>query len=129
MKFPNNPVRVYLSGPITGKYAENTTEAIALGRRLIELGYTPYVPHLSVSYPDQDSILWEDWLQICLPWVAVSQVLFRMNGESKGADREVAYARANDVPVVYSLEELEVIRREYLSPQEGSERQHEIEFK
>jgi hypothetical protein len=47
-----------------------------------------------------------DWIAIDLEWVPACDVLLRLDGESSGADGEVAFALEWSVPVVYSVAEL-----------------------
>ncbi len=48
----------------------------------------------------------EDWLGMDLPWVAVSNALLRLPGESTGADREVAHAKLHGIPVFHDADAL-----------------------
>lgn len=48
----------------------------------------------------------QDWLDMDFAWVAVSDAVLRLPGESKGADMEVAFAAERGVPVFYSIEGL-----------------------
>lgn len=105
---------IYVAGPMTngtgGSFnMEKIHEAIEMFFRLIELGYAPHCPHLTVfcEFMDPHRIPYETWLDLDMTYVELSDVVFRIPGESKGADREVAFARHKGVPVVHSLEELD----------------------
>ena len=105
---------VYVAGPMTNGTGssfnmEKIHEAIETFFKLIELGYAPHCPHLTVfcAFMDPHRISYETWLDLDMTYVELSDVVFRIPGESKGADREVAYAVSRGVPVVHSLEELD----------------------
>lgn len=92
--------RIYVAGPYTkGDPCINTHAAIAAGNRLLDAGFAPFVPHLSHFWHTVTPRPYADWLALDLPWVAASDAVLRLSGESKGADLEVAHARENGVPV------------------------------
>lgn len=99
---------VYLAGPYTKPDpAVNTRNAILLGAEIRDrFGVTVYVPHFSHFEHLLRPQPWERWLQIDLQWVERATVLYRMPGESAGADIEVAAAKAKGIPVVGSIEAL-----------------------
>ena len=47
-----------------------------------------------------------DWVANCLPWVACADAVYRVPGESTGADQETAFARSLNIPVFDVLEDL-----------------------
>jgi hypothetical protein len=99
--------RVYISGPIslgdpTGNFAR-FSEAFF---QCVHNGYAPFNPGLTMCLPGNGSLNHEAWLAIDLPWVAVSDVVLRLPGESKGADEECGYAKSLGIPVFGSMEEL-----------------------
>lgn len=49
---------------------------------------------------------YEDWIKLDNVWVLSCDALYRFGGESKGADGEVALAKANGIPVFYSIDAL-----------------------
>ena len=102
--------RVYVAGPISqGDPEGNCRRAIKMGFVLMDKGYAPYVPHYS-WFVDVDSVAgkgrYEQWISGDLSWIATCQGLLRLSGESKGADREVRWAREVGVPVFYDLQVL-----------------------
>lgn len=106
-------MRVYVAGPITkGDLRENINKARAAGDQLLKAGFAPLVPHLTCYWAgDTPEVLpsgtvQEDWYAIDLPWVAVSEAVVRIPGESTGADKEVALARSLGIPVYESVESL-----------------------
>ena len=103
-------IRVYVAGPISkGDVRENVERGIKAGLELLEAGYAPFIPHLShLADPKAlaGSDLYERWLSLDFSWVAACHALLRIPGDSDGADREVAFARANGIPVYDSIEAL-----------------------
>lgn len=112
-------IRVYLAGPISkGGLAHNVNQATEAFITLAKAGFAPWcpqwsiyakpVPVLNVS-PDSvychgtaqgnPQMSHEDWMGVDLSWVAVSEAVLRLPGESTGADQEVAYARRLGIPV------------------------------
>ena len=104
---------VYIAGPMTngtgGSFnMEKIHEAIEVFFRLIELGYAPHCPHLTVfcEFMQPHRIKYEQWISLDMTYVEQSDAVFRVPGDSKGADREVVFATAQGVPVVGSFEAL-----------------------
>jgi hypothetical protein len=100
-------MKIYVAGPYsTGDQAVNVKTAILCGDNLRALGHTPYVPHLThfwhLIYPH--SI--EYWYQLDIEWLKECDALFRLPGESHGADEEVRIAKKLGMPVYTSYAEL-----------------------
>jgi len=74
--------------------------------RLMSLGYCPVASLLShfqhLCFPRP----YEDWMRVDLEMICRCDVLLRLEGESPGADREVAHSLSLGIPVVHSVEEL-----------------------
>lgn len=98
--------RVYVSGPYTSDPEGNTTRAIAAGQTLLNMGYAPFVPHLTHFWHLQHENHYEVWLDLDLAYVATCRALLRMPGHSPGADREVEAAETLGIPVYHSISEL-----------------------
>jgi hypothetical protein len=99
-------MRIYLAGPITlGSMADNARVAIHDADRLMRAGHSPFVPHLSVFWQIVSGHEYERWLTYDFEWIKVCDALVRMPGESKGADREVAFARELGIPVYFGVDE------------------------
>jgi hypothetical protein len=77
-------------------------DAIVMSNRLIELGYAPFCPQLTILAEIVHPIPYEAWLGIDFEWIKVCDVVFRMNNQSKGADREVDYASEVGVETYFS---------------------------
>lgn len=100
--------RVYISGPLfsSGDPEENVTTAMELAVDLIAAGYAPLCPHLT-WYLDQDQDIPHDiWMEIDLPWVAVSDAVLRFPGSSAGADQETREAFNRGIPIFNTIQEL-----------------------
>jgi len=99
----NRPL-AYISGPISkGDRADHITRAVEAFRWLIELGYAPLCPQLSIYAEDWHGCEFshEIWMEIDLAWLAHAEVVIRLEGESVGADIEVEAALARGARVVY----------------------------
>jgi hypothetical protein len=99
--------KVFVAAPYTGKDREaNAFAAITYGEDIFRLGYIPFIPHFFHFW----NALYEhpeiEWMKMDMEWLAICDAVYRAPGDSKGADREVAAAIIQGVPVFYSLEEL-----------------------
>lgn len=106
-------LRVYVAGPISqGDLGANIRQATAAGKRLIEAGFAPLIPHLTCYYDGDPpraiagGIPHEAWLDVDLPWVAAADALLRLPGESAGAGQEVSHAIALGIPVYTDIHNL-----------------------
>jgi hypothetical protein len=128
--------RVYIAGPISkGDLAANVNAATDAFHALLHLGFAPLCPHWSVfsggTYhptPTDKPFAFaealplatthDDWLDSDLPWVAVADAVLRLEGDSGGADREVAEAEARGIPVFRSVTEVKAwAAKEVLLPE------------
>lgn len=114
--------RVYIAGPISkGNLAENVRQASIAFKELAEAGLAPWCPQWSVfSHPGKltplcsggvwadgsasgNGMAHADWLAVDLAWVSQADAVYRLPGESTGADREVEEAKRLGIPVFYYL--------------------------
>jgi hypothetical protein len=51
---------------------------------------------------------YETWLEMCFVQLSRCDALFRMAGESAGADREVAFAKERGIPVFYNIDSMKL---------------------
>ena len=98
---------VYLASPYTkGDVAVNVKAQIDAASQLRDKGFIPFWPlhshfeHMAHPKP------YQVWLDADLYWITKCDCLLRLPGESAGADIEVEYAKANNIPVYFSIEEL-----------------------
>jgi hypothetical protein len=101
---------VYVAGPISkGDQRENLLKGIEAALHLVGAGYSVYSPHALSSFeqpPAVGSPAYENLLANDFSWVEVCDALLRLEGESAGADREIAFARAHGIPVYDSVHDL-----------------------
>ena len=100
-------MRIYIAGPYSkGDVAVNVREAIAAGDLMLRKGHTPYVPHLThfwhMLYPHE----YHKWLAYDKEWLRLCNAVWRIPGESPGADEEVSLANSLNIPVYYSYGEI-----------------------
>lgn len=99
--------RVYVSGPYSvGDPEENVRNAINAGNRLFKAGFAPFIPHLSHYWHAMTPKPWEDWIKLDLALLPAFDILLRIEGESRGADLEVATAEKLGIKIYYSTVEL-----------------------
>jgi hypothetical protein len=105
--------KVYIAGPITkGDHMANIRNGIDAANRLRDLGFFPFVPHLSAFWHYVHPRPYEDWMELDFVWLVECDALLRLPGVSEGADREVAFALEHDIPVFIGVEELFVWSKE-----------------
>lgn len=96
--------RVYVAGPYTkGDVAVNVRKAIEAADLLLAFGYAPFLPHLTHFWHLVCPRPYEHWIKLDAAWVEVCDALYRLPGESEGADDEVEQARNLEIPVFYSF--------------------------
>lgn len=102
--------RVYIAGPMTNgtKNCFNMPaihDAIRAYFTLIEWGFVPHCPHLTVfcEFMDPHRISYEQWLELDKNYIDDCDVVLRIPGDSKGADKECKYARYLNKPVVVGV--------------------------
>lgn len=101
-----------MAGPITlGNIEDNVANAIEVGQVLLGAGYAPFIPHLShyaepMATWTQNPTRYEEWLDLDRSYIAVCDALLRLPGDSRGADREVAWAQELQIPVFTNIDKL-----------------------
>ena len=99
--------RIYISGPISkGNRFDNLVQALDAQKWMLDNGFAPLNPMLTMLIPWEADVQHQTWVEADLPWVEASSAIFRLPGESDGADQEVRRAREHDIPVFTDLEEL-----------------------
>lgn len=96
---------VYVAGPYSHPDpVANTHKAIAFADRLWAEGLVaPHVPHLTLLWHLQIPHPIEVWYELDLAVLIRCDAVYRMAGESTGADAEVAVAASRDIPVFTTL--------------------------
>jgi hypothetical protein len=96
--------RVYVAGPMTlGDFADNIRCGMEAAYKLIQAGYAPYCPHLSHFQQLTFPLEYEQWMELDFEWLPLCDVLLRLPGFSRGAEREVALAREHGIFVYPGL--------------------------
>ena len=92
---------VYIVGPYTSPDpVENTHHTIEVAGRLIDEGFmTPVVPHLTLLWHLVQPREIDFWYEYDLAILVRCDAVLRLPGKSTGADREVAFAKREDIPV------------------------------
>lgn len=91
---------VYIAGPITiGDTHRHVHVAMGTWRWLFDRGCTPICPHWSALQQMAFPMDLDRWLEYDLRLLSACDALLRLPGESKGADREVEFARDHGIPV------------------------------
>ena len=97
-------LRVYIAGPLSqGDQLLNIRNAIQAADKVLELGHTPFCPHMNYTWHlicPHDTATWYDW-DLC--WLELCDILIRLPGDSWGSDQEVKFAQARGIPV-FTLE-------------------------
>lgn len=102
---------IYVAGPYTkNDVAQNVRQAIITANNLRALGHTPFCPHLTHFWHMLLPHEIDYWYAYDMEWLEKCDALFRIEGESKGADAEEARARELGKPVFYSYAGLRSIK-------------------
>jgi hypothetical protein len=103
---------VYIASPYTkGDVAVNVRESFVVADKLAELGYLPYPPLYSHFWHFMSPHPYKFWIELDLEWLLHVDCVLRLPGESSGADGEVKFALERNIPVFYSIDELEEFRK------------------
>jgi len=113
---------VYIAGPIgKGDALENTRAGILEADYLLDWGFHVVCPHLSALHNMIKPRHYESWMDLDFGLILRCEALYRMPGESPGADREVSFAEAHGIPVFKSLPDL-LNHRDVLKRRAGAPR-------
>jgi hypothetical protein len=98
--FERRRLRVYVAGPISSNVFEGVHRGVAAGRQLFLDGLAPFVPHFDAYWwlPDGN---WRAYLEYDLEYVSICDAVYRLEGESKGADLECRIAEEHSIPIFY----------------------------
>ncbi len=98
---------VYVAGPYSGgDTVANVQAAVDVGNLLWDAGLFPYIPHLTHLWHLITPKPYEIWLQIDLQGLMKCDAMFRMPGESSGADKEAGFFVSGGGMVYLNLEQL-----------------------
>ena len=89
---------IYISGPIMiGDQFTNLSNAIAAGEMIASTGHDVVIPHLNciwhLIFPHE----YEFWMEQDLALLARCDAIFRIEGESAGAECEIEFAEEHGI--------------------------------
>lgn len=99
----NKKVCVFVAGPFTGDPLRNVARAVTTANTIAAMGARPFIPHLFAVWDFAYNHPYEFWMEQTLAWVERCDLLYRMPGESKGADREMKLAEDMGLGVYHDL--------------------------
>jgi len=109
--------RIYVAGKYSDDNVLDVLKNIGRGQsmcsRLHALGYSPYCPWHNKTYvidnPEAEYTV-QQFYDSCMVWLEVSDAVLVLPGweESTGTIDEICRAAALDVPIFYSLDEMDV---------------------
>lgn len=107
---------VYVAGPYShSDPVENTHRAIKVADELVELGYSVFVPHITLLWHIVSPRPADFWYAYDFSILKRCDILYRLRGYSKGADKEVEMARGLGMPVFYERDDkYDPLRRQLL---------------
>lgn len=96
--------RVYIAGPYSnGDIEANVRNAILAAHELADLGFAPFVPHLSHYWDIIKKRPYQFWLDLDNQFLPFCNGLLRLPGKSNGSDKEVDLAKSLAIPVFYEI--------------------------
>ena len=105
-------IKVYIAGPYTkGDVAQNVRNAVRLADYITQRGgFVVFIPHLTHFWHMLFPRPYEFWLAQDMEWLKVCDVVIRIEGDSSGADKEIAEAERLGIPWLswggFTLDEL-----------------------
>ena len=100
-------VAVYIASPYTlGDVGANVAVSFRVADILLELGFLPYPPLWTHFWHILSPKSYDEWMEMDKEWILRCDVIFRVIGESRGADQEVKFAYENGMPVFFAFEDL-----------------------
>lgn len=108
--------RVYIAGKLSdmpGQYIKNMHQMIIYANKVRKAGFAPFTPCLDILLGLVNGNISEgEYYKIGLAWIGVANAIFVVpnSGDSKGTEREINKAKSLDIPVFYTLQELEAWR-------------------
>lgn len=97
-------LRVYVAGPISSNVFEGVYRGVRTGRQMLLDGLAPFVPHFDAYFhlPEGN---WNAYLEYDLEYIATTEAVYRLAGQSKGADLECRMAAELGIPVFEQIAE------------------------
>jgi hypothetical protein len=99
---------VYIASPYTkGDTAQNVRKPFLIAEELVDAGYLPYPPLYTHFWHYLSPHDYDYWVALDLEWILHCDCILRLPGESSGADNEIKFAQEHNIPVYYSITELQ----------------------
>lgn len=93
-------IRVYIASPYTiGDVAVNVRAQLDAADLVIEMGAAPLAPLMSHFQHMAHPRPYETWMALDVEWLPLCHAVWRLPGQSAGADREVVMAKERGLPV------------------------------
>lgn len=97
----NGPPMVYVAGPYSQPDpAANTHRIVKVADALLDAGFVPIVPHLSLAWQLVSPKPYETWLAYDRHLLARCDAVLRIPGYSIGATDETRHAETLGIPVI-----------------------------
>ena len=97
---------VYIASPYTvGDVEENVGKQLKAADVLMNYKICPVVPLYSHFQNELYPRDYEDWMEIDIEKLRRCDALLRLPGESKGADKEVKFAKEHGIDVFYNMQD------------------------
>lgn len=104
----------YVAGPYTHPDPVlNVRVAVAAADALVAAGAAVHVPHLSMLWHTISPKPVEEWYAIDLDVLAHCDLMYRIPGESTGADAEEEAATEKGIPVIHDFDTIVSIIRSW----------------
>ena len=98
---PAQPLMIYVAGPYSRPDpVENTHRIVRIADALLDAGFIPVVPHLTLLWHLVSPKPYECWLAYDRELLRRCDALLRVPGYSAGATQEVELADALGIPVI-----------------------------
>lgn len=109
--------RVYVAGMYSSDNVLQILDNIRIGmRKSLEVllrGYAPFVPwfdfHFQLMLRDNEKLTVQDYYDYSIAWLKVSDAIMVLpySENSVGTQAEIKTAREHNIPIVYSIDELD----------------------
>lgn len=106
-------MRIYIAGPYGDNnppevIARNVADADRIARELVWMGHEVFCGHKMMHGWQQDRRLsLEDFMRVDFSFLGIwAEAVYRLPGDSYGADREVGRAQAGGLPIFYRLSQV-----------------------
>lgn len=94
---------VYLAGPYSKPDPVlNTHQMLKIADAILEAGFVPLVPHLSLAWHLVSPKPYREWLEYDRQLMLRCDLVLRVPGESHGAAQELELAWSKGIPVIYT---------------------------